>query len=181
MNKIKEYKKIIIIAIFIGLFICLINRKGNHENFTLNIVNDEYQITLYNNQGIKILSETYPIEPSIAEISKDILEISITTGSPSRYSYYFNKESSKISSTFFNPIIRGDENIAYMDENHILILTDMFEQGIIYKKIHRDFTATADPISAIISIEVIDDKNIELNYYSGPNYIEKIELINYTD
>lgn len=177
MNKIKVNNKIIVLAIAISLFICYINKKSNRENIAVNAVKDEYQITLYNNRGKMILSETYPVEPGIREIDKDILEISISTGSPSRYSYYFNKESSKISRTFFNPIIWGDENIAYMEEDHILILSDMFEQGIIYKQIQRDFTETADPISAIISIEMLDDENIELKYYSGANYIEKTELI----
>lgn len=181
MNKIKNYKKIILIAILIGLLIAFINRRDNRENVVLNIVEEEYQITLYDNHGRKILSETYPVEPGITEINKDILEISISTGSPSRASYYFDKETSNISTTFFNPIIWGNENIAYMNAERTLILTDLFEQGIIYKEIKRDFSETANPISAIISIEAIDDKNIELTYYSGPDYVEKTEVMNYTD
>lgn len=173
--------KIIVLAIVICLFICLLNIRGSHENFTLNVEKNEYQITLYNNRGEKIFSETYPVEPGITEIGKDILAISISTGSPSRYEYYFDKKNSKISRTFFNPIIWGNVNIAYMEDNHILILTDMFDQGIISKQIQRDFTETADPISAIISIKAIDEKNIELKYYSGPNYTPKEELINYID
>lgn len=56
-------------------------------------------------------------------------------------------------------------------------LTDIFEQGLLNKRIERDFTETADPMSAILSIKMIDDKTIELSYYSGADYSERTENI----
>lgn len=177
----KKSKNILIMtSIIILCFITsyLFNKYNKHDNnIIMKQTVDGYQVELYNNYGKQILSQIYPQEPSINELTKDIIELTISTGSPSSYSFYFNKETSEISKTYFNPIIWGNGNIAYMDDD-TLILTDIFEKGLIYKEISRNFTETANPIASIISIEPVDDSNINLKYYSGDNYSEKTELIN---
>lgn len=41
----------------------------------------------------------------------------------------------------------------------------------------RDFTKTADPMSAIIDIELIDSGNVKLTYLTGNDYTEVTEII----
>lgn len=52
-------------------------------------------------------------------------------------------------------------------ENAILILTDLFQKGYLYQEITRDFSIMTDPMSAVISVEMIDDSSIRLEYYKG--------------
>lgn len=138
-------------------------------------VTDGYEVTVYE-KGKKIFSETYPIEPGINEITEGIYEIRISVGSPAAYVYYINTQDFKISTVYFNPILFGNGYVAYM-ENDELILTDLFQEGILDKRVVRDFTKTADPISAIIKIEMQDNENIVLEYYKGADYVEELEII----
>lgn len=92
------------------------------------------------------------------------------------YKFYFNKKSAEISDTFFNPMLVGDSYIAYM-EDHELIVRDIFDEDLFCMRIVRDFTGTADPMSAVISIEMADSKTIILTYYKGEDYIETSEKI----
>lgn len=70
-----------------------------------------------------------------------------------------------------------------MDENEEgkLILSDIFysdqQENMLYMTIVRDFAKTADPMSAIVSIEQIDSGNIELIYLTGEDYTEVTEVI----
>lgn len=93
---------------FCLVFIAFITVQCNsNKNYSINHHDNEYEISLYNNKGDKILSESYPIEPDILRVNKDIIEIILSTGSPSRNVYFFNQENSKMSRVFFNPIIFG--------------------------------------------------------------------------
>ena len=64
----------------------------------------------------------------------------------------------------------------YLEEEK-LILQDIFHEDSLYTTISRDFTQTADPMSAIIAIEMQDDGTIALSYYRGENYEETSEVI----
>lgn len=135
-----------------------------------------YKIILFSSDKIKICDMNFPKEPWIKNITDEIDEIGISMGSPSKYVFYFNKNSNEISEVFFNSILLDDGLIAYMT-NNVLIISDVFTPHKIYKKITRDFTRTANPISAIYDIKLINDKTINLYYYSGENYLEKNEVI----
>lgn len=139
-------------------------------------VKDGYEISLYNNLNQKIYSEVYPIEPTIRPVKENVLEISISVGSPASYNFYFDIERFKISDTFFNSFFVGDNYIAYM-YNEELILRDAFDKDTFYMTITRDFTKTANPMSAIISIELVEQENVKLRYFKGEDYVEIIEII----
>ena len=85
-------------------------------------------------------------------------------------------ENAEESETFFNPLLIGDRYVAYMEDGR-LILQDIFHKGLLYMTISRDFTQTADPMSAIIAIEMQDEGTIALSYYKGDNYEETSEVI----
>ena len=146
---------------------------------------DGYQLTLYDKEHNEILSESYPESMWIDRVSEeeDVLEIGVSVGNPDNYTYYFNTETAEISDTFFNAILVGDKYIAYVEEDAVgaeertLILSDIFKEGILYQEITRDFSRTTEPMSAIISIEMIDSENIMLQYYKGEEFTIESEII----
>lgn len=140
-----------------------------------NQVSDGCEIAVYQ-RSQKVFSETYPVEPGITEIMEGIYEIRISVGSPAAYVYYIDTQDFKISAVYFNPIFFGSGYVAYM-EDRVLILTDLFQEGILDERIARDFTKTADPMSAIRKVEMQDDDNIRLEYYKGADYMEESEII----
>lgn len=143
-------------------------------------VEDEFEITFYSNTNNIIFSERYPKEPRISQITENIFEISISVGSPATYVLYVDTEHAEVSETFFNPLLFADRCVAYMEDGK-LILRDIFRDDLLYMTISREFTRTADPMSAIIAIERTDEGNITLSYYKGEDYEETSESIVITD
>lgn len=145
---------------------------------------DECEITLYNKEHAKVYSEVCPLHHSWVEtISDNILEIGISVGSPARYTFYFDTETAEISDTYFNAKVFGDQYIAYMDSDVIgadeitLTLTDIFEKGILHQEVVRNFSVCADPMSAVHSVEMVDDNSIRLEYCEGEDYTTVSEII----
>ena len=94
----------------------------------------------------------------------------MSAGNPSRYVFYFNSQNTKISETFLY--------VAYMEDDR-LILMDIFKEGTLYEAIERDFSEMANSISAVISIELLENGDILLQYYKGEDMqivTEKIRL-----
>ena len=151
--------------------------------FSLQETPDGYEVILYDREGQEIYSEWYPKEPRVEEVAEGVLEIGISVGSPARYTFYFRKEDGKISDTFFNAKVVGDRYIAHRPligdkwYNAPLILTDIFEEDILYQEIYRDFSMTADLMSAIYSIELIDEEHIMLEYCTGEDYTVVNEVV----
>ena len=158
-----------------------------NAQFSLQKTSDGYELILYDREKREIYSKVFPleliIEPWVKEVAEGILEIGISTGSPVRYTFYFRKEDGKISDTFFNARVVGEKYIAHRPmvgdhwNNDPLILTDIFEEGIIYQEIYRDFSVTADLMSAIYNIELIDEDHIMLEYCTGEDYSVVNEVV----
>ena len=108
------------------------------------------------------------------------MAVSVSVGSPACYTFYIDKEDARVSDTYFNPILVGEKYVAYMEDGK-LILSDIFytdqQEDLLHMAIVRDFAETADPISAIVGIELIDGKNIELTYLTGNDYTEVTKII----
>lgn len=151
-------------------------RNGNNSQYICEKVDEGYEVLLFSRSGDLVYGSVFPKEPWIMEINDKICEIGISTGSPSTYVFYFNKVTLQISEISFNSKLLDEKYIVYM-ENGELIIQDIFDKEIFYKKIVRDFTKTANPSSAIISIELDSSENLILEYYKGKDYIEEIEII----
>ena len=134
-------------------------------------VEDGFELTFYSSTNEIIFAEWYPKEPAIRQVTENIFEIRISVGSSATYVFYFDMENAEESETFFNPLLIGDRYVAYMEDGK-LILRDIFHEDLLYMTISRDFTQTADPMSAIIAIEMQDEGTIALSYYKGENYEE---------
>lgn len=158
------------------------NGQGSIEE----IGKQEYKITLYDKNHNEVFSEIYSymhMSPWFTMITDNIWEIGISVGNPARYTFYFDTETAEISDTYFNAKVFGDKYIAYMDSDVIdadeitLTLTDIFKKGILHQEVVRDFSVCADPMSAITSVEMIDDMNIRLEYLEGTDYTTVSETI----
>ena len=97
-----------------------------NTQYTCNQVEEGYEVKLYDKNNQEIYSEVYPKEPWIKEVTENILEIGISTGSPSSYVFYFDRETSKISDVYFNAILLDNKYVAYMENSEELIITDIF-------------------------------------------------------
>ena len=132
-----------------------------------------YTVRLYGKEGQEIYSLFYPREPWIAVITDTVWQIGINVNGTAKYVFYYDTETAELSDTYLNSILFGDKYVAYMKddttdtENATLILTDLFQEGILYQEITRDFSIMADSTSAVISVEMIDDSSIRLEYYNG--------------
>ncbi|MBD5402241.1 hypothetical protein HDR58_05520 [bacterium] len=162
--------------------LCKIEKSIRNIQFSLRETADGYELILYDREKREVFSEVYPVEPWVKEVSEGILEIGISTGSPARYTFYFRKEDAKISDTFYNARLFGGRYIAHRplvgDQwDEPLILTDIFEEGILYQEIYRDFSVTADLMSPIYSIELTDEEHIMLEYCMGEDYTVISEVV----
>ena len=165
-----------------------IENSKEDTQFLLQEIADGYELILYNAVKQEVFSMVYPKEPWVREVSAGVLEIGISVGSPARYTFYFRKEDGKISNTFFYAKVFGGQYIAHRpmvgDQwDEPLILTDIFEEGILYQEICRDFSETADLMSAIYNVELADEDHIMLEYCEGEEYtvvkeVVKIEIGN---
>lgn len=149
--------------------------EGNNR-YTCIAIEEGYEISFYSKTNEIIFSEWYPKEPAIRPVTDNTFEICISVGSPASYIFYIDLENAEISEVFFNPLLFGDCCVAYMEDGK-LILRDIFNKDLLYMTVSRDFTKTADPMSAIIAIEILNDEKIMLRYYTGENYEETSEKI----
>ena len=173
-------KRILIITLLVIFGVSIVFFIDIHSAKSTQIItrkkNRDYELTLFSEQGEEIFSERYPVEPRFKEINKGVIEIALNTGSSSTYVFFFDKKKGKVSDIFFTPILFGDNYIAFM-KNEVLVLTDMFEQERLYIEISRDFSKVANPISAVINIALIDANAISLKYYKGSDFDEVSEII----
>lgn len=140
-------------------------------------VEDGYEVVLYGASGEVVFSMEFPIEPGICQVTEDIFEISVSVGSPASYVFWYDTKGARMSETYFNPVLVGNQYVAYMENSEELVLRDLFHEGLLEMKIARDFSQTANYISAVVQIEMADSENIILTYLQGSDYTEVSETI----
>ena len=133
-------------------------------------------VILYDKQDHVIDTIDVIEKTGIHQLTDNLFEIVQSVGSPARFVFYYDAQTCKISDVFFNPILIENQYIAYI-ENGELIIRDIFDEGTFCKKITRDFTETADPTSAIISITLEKEGQFVIEYYQGEDYKMETEII----
>ena len=123
-----------------------------------------------------IFSECYPKEPTVRQVTDNVFEVRMSVGSSATYVFYVDAVHAEKSVTFFNPLLFGERYVAHMEDGE-LILRDVFDDDSLCMTISRDFTKTANPMSAIIAIEMQDKNKIMLSYYKGDNREETSEIV----
>lgn len=135
-----------------------------------------YQVTLYDKKGNAFYELETPIQPGITELTDTVTEVSVSTGSPARDVFYYDRQNCKMSDMYFNPILIDHKYVAYMEERK-LIIRDLFNQGILNEEIVRDFTKTANAMSAVISIRYLEEEGFVINYLKGEEFESVTEMI----
>ncbi|MDE7207898.1 MAG: hypothetical protein K2N90_12215, partial [Lachnospiraceae bacterium] len=85
------------------------------------------------------------------------------------YIFYYDIKTCRESEVFFNPILIENQYIAYMEDGE-LVICDIFDKEKYCKRIARNFTETADPVSAIINITLDGEGRFVIEYYRGETY-----------
>lgn len=170
---------VISILVCIGIFSFLLLNKEMGK-VTSKQIDGGYQVTLYDKKGHIFFELETPVQPGITDVTNTITEVSISTGSPARYVFYYDRQNCKMSDTYFNPILIDNKYIAYMEEGN-LIIRDIFNQGILNKRMERDFANTADAMYAVLSIQCLNDEDFVINYLKGEDYESVTEIIPLVD
>ena len=97
--------------------------------FSLERIEDKYELKLYDPLGNEVYSMMYPYsnKPYIEKVTESILEIGVYTGSPALNVFYFDKVSGETSICYMNPIkefppaITPVTNIKMLDSETILV------------------------------------------------------------
>lgn len=150
--------------------------------YSLQETPEGYELILYDKERKEVFFMVYPKEPWVSEIAEGVFEIGFSTGSPARNTFYFRREDGRTSNGFFNAKLFGGKYIAYRSWDSgqwddPLILTDIFEEGILYQEIYRDFSVTADPMSSIRNVELADEEHVMLEYCVGEDYTVVSEVV----
>lgn len=150
---------------------------NDYYKLTKNSEND-YTLILYS-KNKKILEKMdYPKVPYINLLEKNVIQITISVGSPAHYVHYFNITNNKISDVYYNECYAGKGIIAYMSDGKLTI-ADLFDKGKIYKKIKRNFFPTAEPSSAVLEMKLISKNKFQIKYLVGNKFTEKKEIIKF--
>ncbi|MFT9495288.1 hypothetical protein [Anaerosolibacter sp.] len=137
---------------------------------------DRYTLILYSRDKSIMREEEYPREPYISLLENEIIQITLSVGSPASYVHYFDVKTNRISEEFFNPILAEQGKIIIIEDGQ-LIVSDIFDRSIVYQKIKRNFSATANPSSAILEAKFIENAKLLIVYLEGDKQSEKLEII----
>lgn len=62
-----------------------------------------------------------------------------------------------------------------------LIVANIFEKGLFYEEIERNFSHTDIPSAAILNANFVDDRTLYIEYLEGDKMNVKKETITFTD
>lgn len=143
---------------------------------------EEYDVFLYDKWNRIVYEDRFPKEPIVTYLTDNLVEILFSVGSPAHYVYYINVISLEISDVFFNPILIDNEFVAYWDmEEDALIIRDIFQEEIYCQRLQRDFSPSANPIGVIQSIELTDEGDFVMQYFTGNDYEMVEEIIPFNE
>ncbi|MBQ9990420.1 MAG: hypothetical protein IJP31_05700, partial [Lachnospiraceae bacterium] len=99
-------------------------------------VNGEYVLRLFDQNGQEVSILEYPKKPSVERVEGTtyLYEISITTGNPARYTFYFDSIEGILSDTYFNSTFMDYFDwsrfvLYYDEENREAVLTELFGEN----------------------------------------------------
>jgi uncharacterized protein YcfL len=147
--------------------------KPIEEYYKLSKNDDEsYTIILYDNAKNIIHQETVEKEPYIDFEDEKIIRVTHSVGSSLNYTYFYDIVKGEISQVYENVLLIEKDLVLYMNDN-ILIISNIFDNNLYYKEIKRNFSQTAVPSSAILSIKFVGPNLIQLDYLEGKDLKEK--------
>jgi len=135
-------------------------------------------ITLFDKYG-KVVDkrETPDNSATIMSEENEIIQIRIYRKENNDYYYYFyNTRTGEISSNYENPVLIYNDKVGIRKDN-LLIISNMFDSKAYYREIKRNFSEFEVLSYEIQDAELINDNELYLDYFEGPDEVEKIEII----
>ncbi|MEL4106284.1 hypothetical protein AAFA46_05510 [Oscillospiraceae bacterium WX1] len=145
------------------------------DYYEVSKVENGYIVYLFDKNKNIVSMEELPREPYISIIDNNI-RITESLGSPLNYSYFYDVKTNKISPIYENVLLIGYGNVVYM-KNKQLIISNIYDASILYQEVKRNFSNTAVPSSAILSLNFVDSNKLEIDYLKGENFTETTEII----
>ena len=129
-----------------------------------------------NANKVRLLHNTVP--PSIKTLSKDLISLYFSCGSPCNYTIFFDSKFG-ISNSFEFVIAVGLKNkmVVVAEKNHLVVykMFDKLQRPLF--SIERNWSPTATLYSSIIEAKLINNI-LYVKYLAGKNFEEKMEKIN---
>lgn len=151
------------------------------DQYYLEAIDDGYILTLCDKKAEPVCTfyyTDYKRKPHIKEVTKDIMEVEVAEGSVC----YFRKSDAKVSDIYRESILLEGKYIVCLqpgrsENEKILLVRDIFKEGILDQKIIREFAGAEVSLESDIYIELIKNNGIILKYYSPVDQMEKTEII----
>ena len=133
-----------------------------------------YRYIIYNNNGEIMMEDThYRVTPSISYIEENVIQVTLSAGVDTFFRIYYDLANNRISEVYPSPIAEKYGKVVcfdYSDSSSLLIIRDMFEKGLIYKKVDLDVSPAIAPI---IQAEFLAEDSLYVKYLSGASFEEK--------
>jgi len=129
------------------------------------------ELIFYSDDNYELFRKQYLELPDIERIDDNLYKIVYSTGVNCNYTVFIDVKKSKVTAPYFNLLFSNKDKVAFM-ENGTVFLSDIFDNGKVYAKIDREFSATAVPQSAVCYFELQND-TVYIEYLMG----EKLEFI----
>lgn len=151
----------------------------NKMSYSVEKVDDTYNVSIYNKWGKKIYENVYELEPSIIQVGKDTILIRIGRGD-SWITKFINGKTNRISDSFENISAYNEQLVVYgiyEDEQLKIVIRDIYDKDKVYKEVFDMFPNVAVGSYIIKDAQIIDEHSVRLTYYVGDEWEEKEKLI----
>lgn len=136
---------------------------------------ETYTVKLFD-KNKKIVDETtVPKEPHVNKLEDDIIQVTISYGSPFYTTYFYDTKANLISQAYDTPVLVDNGKIV-MVQSKKLIVSDIFDKALYCKEVERNFSETIPPSSAIVA-KFINLYELQIDYLEGKDFIKKSEVI----
>lgn len=176
-----SYKNVFIVLIAISCAVCLFIFKCLPDKmaYTVDKNEENYAVSITNNQGKKIYEHSYKSEPVISKAGENTFIVTVGRGDCWTTSF-INGKTGKVSENFEN-ISSYNENLVvygiYDDDKLKIIIRDIYDKEKAYKEIIDDFPDLAVGSYVIKDSKVINDHLVYIKYYTGDEWEEKENLV----
>lgn len=148
-------------------------------SYSVEKVNDTYNVSIKNKWGKKIYENVYELEPGIIQVDQDTILIRTGRGD-SWTSTFINGKTNRISDGFENISAYNEELVVYgtyEDEQLKIVIRDIYDKDKVYQEVIDTFPDVAVGSYIIKDAQIIDEDTVHLTYYVGNEWEEKETLI----
>ncbi len=163
-TKLKAFIKAGLFAIiFLNLGINIFSKTIIREYSLKQNKDKSYNLKVFDEKNKVVYKEKIEKEPFIEILDKHIIRITISVGSSSNYTYFYDIFSKKESVVYENVLLVENNKVAIIQDKK-LIVSDYMGEKIYLSKVIQNLADTAVPSSAIIKLKLLNKNKIEVVY-----------------